>query len=132
MRICADRAYGAHGESLLTEPTERLHTLEAAPLHADAAGLAILACLGSSNGTKIDISRIREEGHAVGPAPLFGRSMIAAPIWYGSTVAGSVALLAGDAQMKRAATRSRYVTAVMDTAAVISGRLTRSGTRRAS
>lgn len=58
--------------------------------------------------------------------------MIAAPIWYGSAVAGSVALLAGDAQMKRPATRARYTDAVMDTAAAMSGQLTRSGARRAS
>lgn len=132
VRICADRAYGAHGEALLTETPEALRTLEAAPLHADAAGLAILACLGSPNDSKIDISRIREEGHAVGPAPLPGRTMIAAPLWYGSAVAGSVALLAGDAQMKRPATCARYVSAVMDAAAAMSGWLTRSGARRAS
>lgn len=58
--------------------------------------------------------------------------MIAAPIWYGSAVAGSVALLAKDAPMRRAATRARFVTAVMDAAAAMSGHLTRSGTRRAS
>ncbi|MEU6349964.1 helix-turn-helix domain-containing protein [Streptomyces sp. NPDC047072] len=132
MRICADRAYGAHGETLFKEPREALQALESAPLDADPAGKAILACLGAPIGSKIDISRIREEGHALGSSPLPGRSMIAAPVWYGSTVAGSVALLAGDAQMKRAATRARYVDAVMDAAAAMSGRLTRSGARRAS
>ncbi|MGV2915615.1 hypothetical protein [Streptomyces alfalfae] len=58
--------------------------------------------------------------------------MIAAPIWYGSAVAGSVALLAKDTPMRRTATRTRYVTAVMDAAAAMSGQLTRSGTRRTS
>jgi hypothetical protein len=109
-----------------------LRALESAPLESDAAGLAIFACLGSVGGNKMDIARVREEGHAIGPSPLAGRTMIAAPIWYGSAVAGSVALLAKDAPMRRAATRSRYVTAVMDTAAAMSGHLTRSGTRRAS
>ncbi|MEU6218354.1 hypothetical protein ABZ845_12670 [Streptomyces sp. NPDC047022] len=130
MRICADRAYGAHGEELLTAPPDALRALDSAPLEADAAGLAILACLGSATGAKIDMSRIREEGHAVGPSPLPGRTMIAAPLWFGSAVAGSVALLAGDAQMKRPATRARYITALMDTAATVSGQLTRSGARR--
>ncbi|MFK4120066.1 hypothetical protein [Streptomyces longwoodensis] len=80
----------------------------------------------------IDIVHVREEGHAIGPSPLPGRTMIAAPIWYGSAVAGSVALLAKNAPMQRAATRARYVTAVMDAAAAMSGQLTRSGARRAS
>ncbi|GLX22567.1 hypothetical protein Slala01_62110 [Streptomyces lavendulae subsp. lavendulae] len=83
-------------------------------------------------GNKIDIKHVREEGHAISPSPLAGRTMIAAPLWYGSAVAGSVALLANDAPMRRAATRARYVAAVMDTAAAMSGHLTRSGARRAS
>ncbi len=109
-----------------------MRTLESAPLEVDPGGHAILACLGSSADTKIDISHVREEGHAIGPSALPGRTMIAAPLWYGSAVAGSVALLAGDAQMRRAVTRARYVAAVMDAAAAMSGQLTRSGTRRAS
>ncbi|MFF7449943.1 MULTISPECIES: helix-turn-helix domain-containing protein [unclassified Streptomyces] len=132
MRICAERAYGSHVDEILTSPQIALRSLESAPLEADAAGLAILACLGSVSDHKIDIAHVREEGHAIGPSPLQGRTMIAAPIWYGSAVAGSVALLAKDAPMRRAATRARYVTAVMDTAAAMSGHLTRSGTRRAS
>ena len=131
MRICAERAYGAHGGELLAASENALRTLEAAPLEADAAGLAILACLGTENGYKIDISRIREEGHAVGASPLPHRSMIAAPLWFGPAVAGSVALVAADSQMKRPATRARYVNAVMDTAAAMSGQLTRAGARRA-
>ncbi|MFF8535947.1 hypothetical protein ACF07B_29010 [Streptomyces sp. NPDC015532] len=109
-----------------------MRSLESAPLESDAAGLAILACLGSIGDNKIDTAPVREEGHAIGPSPLPGRTMIAAPIWYGSTVAGSVALLAKDGPMRRAATRARYVAAVMDTAAAMSGQLTRSGARRAS
>ncbi|MGQ4404904.1 hypothetical protein ACN6K4_006976 [Streptomyces hayashii] len=109
-----------------------MRSLESAPLEADAAGLAILACLGSIGDNKIDTAHVREEGHAIGPSPLPGRTMIAAPIWYGSAVAGSVALLAKDGPMRRAATRARYVAAVMDTAAAMSGQLTRSGARRAS
>ncbi|WP_053672678.1 helix-turn-helix domain-containing protein [Streptomyces sp. H036] len=132
MRICADRAYGPHADEILTSPQIALRSLESAPLEADAAGLAIFACLGSVGGNKIDIAHIREEGHAIGPSPLPGRTMIAAPIWYGSAVAGSVALLANDGPMRRATTRARYVTSVMDTAAAMSGHLTRSGTRRAS
>ncbi|MCL3999056.1 helix-turn-helix domain-containing protein [Streptomyces lavenduligriseus] len=132
MRICVERAYGPHTDEVLTSPQIALRSLESAPLEDDAAGLAIFACLGSVGGNKIDIAQIREEGHAIGPSPLAGRTMIAAPVWYGSAVAGSVALLAKDAPMRRAATRARYVTAVMDTAAAMSGHLTRSGTRRAS
>jgi DNA-binding IclR family transcriptional regulator len=131
MRICAERAYGAHGGEVLAASEVAQHNLEAAPLDADAAGLAILACLGPETGTKIDISRIREEGHVVGAAPIPNRSTIAAPVWFGSAVAGCVALLAADSQMKRPATRSRYVDAVMDSAAAMSGQLTRSGSRRA-
>ncbi|MEE1931256.1 helix-turn-helix domain-containing protein [Streptomyces sp. TRM 70351] len=133
MRICTERAYGPHDDEVLTSPQIVFRSLESAPLDADAAGLAILACLGSVGDHKIDIAHVREEGHAIGPSPLPDRTMIAAPIWYGSAVAGSVALLAkGGAPMRRATTRARYVTAVMDTAAVISGHLTRSGTRQTS
>ena len=132
MRICTEWAYGPHADEILTSPQIALRSLESAPLEADAAGLAILACLGPVSDHKIDIAHVREEGHAVGPSPLLGRTMIAAPIWYGSTVAGSVALLAHDAPMRRAATRARYVTLVMDAAAAMSGQLTRSGVRRAS
>lgn len=132
MRICTERVYGPHADEVLTSPQNVLRSLESASLEADAAGMAILACLGFVGDYKIDIARVRDEGHAIGPAPLPGRTMIAAPVWFGSAVAGSIALLAKDGPMQRAATRARYATAVMDTAAVISGHLTRSGTRRAS
>ncbi|MEV6726810.1 helix-turn-helix domain-containing protein [Streptomyces xanthochromogenes] len=131
-RIAAERAFGAHTEEVLSAPVAVLRALECAPLEADAAGLAILSCLGSATGTKIDLAYVREEGHAMGPSPLPGRTMIAAPLWYGSAVAGSIALLAGEAQVRAAATRARYVGAVMDAAAAMSGQLTRSGVRRAS
>ncbi|MFF9458037.1 helix-turn-helix domain-containing protein [Streptomyces flaveolus] len=132
MRICAERAYGPHAEDVHALPPATLRSLEAAPLEADAAGLAIFACLGSVGDNKIGVAHLRQEGHAIGPSPLPGRTTVAAPIWYGSTVAGSVALLATDASMRRATTRTRYVSAVMDTAAAMSGHLTRSGARRAS
>lgn len=132
LRICAERAYGAQGEELLATPETALRSLESAPLDADPAGLAILACLGSMTGGEADTSSIRVEGHAVGASPLPGRAMIAAPLWYGSAVAGSVTLLAGDTQIRRAPTRARYVNAVMDAAAAMSGQLTRSRARRAS
>ncbi|MFD8731465.1 helix-turn-helix domain-containing protein [Streptomyces sp. NPDC059611] len=131
-RICAERAYGPHADEFLTSPQTALRSLESAPLDVDAAGLAILACLDSGADKKVEIARVREEGHAIGPCLLPGYTMIAAPIWYGSTVAGSVALLAKDTPMRRAATRARFVSAVMDSAAAISGHLTRSGNRRAS
>ncbi|MFF2374751.1 hypothetical protein ACFVUW_10240 [Streptomyces xiamenensis] len=92
--------------------------------------MAIRACLGSAAGVDDEINRIREEGHAMGSSPVHGWSMIAAPLWYGSAVAGSVALLVGDAQMKRSVTRARCVAAVMDAAAAISRRLSRSSARR--
>ncbi|MEU5958167.1 hypothetical protein [Streptomyces sp. NPDC047525] len=132
MRILVDRAYGAHRESLLAEPHEALRALEAAPLGADAAGMAILACLGPAIGAQDGIACTQEEGHATSRSPLPGRSLIAAPLWCGSAIAGSVALLTADAQMKRATTRARYITALMDAAAVMSGQLTRGSARRAS
>lgn len=131
MRMLVEQACGAHSEELLTASQTALQALQSAPLDADVAGLAILACLGSAATSKIDISGIQEEGHAVGRSPLPRRTMIAAPLWFGSAVAGSVALLADEAQMRRASTSSRYITAVMDTAAAMSGQLTRSGFRRA-
>lgn len=69
MRICAERAYGAHADEVLTSPQITLRSLESAPLEADAAGLAILACLGSVGDNKIDTAHVREEGHAIGPSP---------------------------------------------------------------
>lgn len=131
MRICVERAYGAHADEFLAAPRNVLQALEAAPLESDAAGMAILACLGPAGGFPPGTLRVREEGHAISASPLPGRTMIAAPIWYCSTAAGAVALLAGDRQMKSAATRARYVTALMDSAAAMSGHLTRSGARRA-
>jgi hypothetical protein len=132
MRIRAEQAYGPHANELLTAPQKVQARLESALLEADAAGLAILGCLGPIPGVKVDTTKVREEGHVISPSPQPGRTMIAAPIWYGSAVAGSIAVLPGDAQMKRPATRARFVTAVLDTASAMSGRLTRSGTRRAS
>ncbi|MFC8349564.1 helix-turn-helix domain-containing protein [Streptomyces sp. NPDC057280] len=132
LRICAERAYGPHIDEVLVSPQSALQSLESAPLQADAAGLAILACLGTVGGKTAATTHIREEGHAIGPSPLPGRTFIAAPLWYGSTVAGSVALLAHDAPMQRAATRARYVTAVMNTAATLSGQLTRTRAHQAS
>ncbi|WP_328373827.1 hypothetical protein OG800_49725 (plasmid) [Streptomyces sp. NBC_00445] len=87
--------------------------------------------MGTPSAAHTDLSRIRADGHAVGDAPLPGHTMIAAPLWYGSTIAGAVALLPSSPQMRRATTRARYLAAVMDTAAAMSGQLTRSGTRRA-
>lgn len=131
MRICVDQAIGTHIDEFHTASPQARHALQAAPLPTDAAGLAILACMGTPSAAHTDLSRIRADGHAVGDAPLPGHTMIAAPLWYGSTIAGAVALLPSSPQMRRATTRARYLAAVMDTAAAMSGQLTRSGTRRA-
>jgi hypothetical protein len=116
---------------LLTASKEALQLLWKAPLDTDASGLAILACLEDGARAHSTLAGIREEGHALSASPLDGRDAVAAPLWRGSVVAGAVTLLASQRQMRNSSTRSRYVNAVMDTAAAMSGRLTRSGGRRA-
>lgn len=132
LRFCTERAVGAHAAALRAATPGELRLVWSAPLDHDAAGLAILACLEGSSapgaGTRID--RIREQGYAIGPSPLEGWDSVAAPLWRGSVVAGSVALLAPRSRMRSAVARSRCVHALMDSAAVMSGQLTRSGARR--
>jgi hypothetical protein len=80
---------GPHADEILTSRQITLRSLESVHQEADAAGLAMLACLGSVGDTKIDIAHVCEEGHAIEPSPLPGRTVIDAPLWCGSAVASS-------------------------------------------
>lgn len=130
LRFCTERAVGAHAAALRQAAPAELRLVSSAPLDHDAAGLAILACLEGSSAPGAGLERIREQGHAIGPSPLRGWDCLAAPLWRGPVVAGSVALLAPHGRMRSAVARSRLVHALMDTAALMSGQLTRSGARR--
>lgn len=131
VRICAERVLGSHSGELLAASRESVQQLWRAPLEADACGLAILAALGEGPRVGGALGRIREDGFAVGPSPLENRDAIAVAVWKGPAVAGAVALLASRSQMRGASTRSRYIHGVLDSAAAMSGHLTRRGTRRA-
>ncbi|GGO49083.1 hypothetical protein GCM10012286_46210 [Streptomyces lasiicapitis] len=131
LRFCTERAVGAHAAALRSAAPEELRLVWSAPLDHDAAGLAILACLEGAQAPGTRLDRIREQGYAIGPSPLQGWDSVAAPLWRGAVVAGSVALLAPQSRLRSAVARSRCVHALMDTAALMSGQLTRSGVRRA-
>ncbi|GGV50642.1 hypothetical protein [Streptomyces spectabilis] len=90
-----------------------------APLHADAAGLAIQAYLDDAP-TSSFIREIRAEGHALSQSPVPGWEMLAAPLFRGRTVTGALALLGLPTQIHRH--RYSYVPALMQTAARMSRR----------
>ncbi|MFI7316960.1 helix-turn-helix domain-containing protein [Streptomyces venezuelae] len=127
LRVHAERALGTHAGQLRAAPRAALQTLWRAPLEADASGWVIQACLGDSTAARPSLHRIREDGFAVGPSPITGRDIIAAPVWRGSTVAGSVTLLAAHRHVSSTVGRDRFTSAVMDAAGAISRHLTRSG-----
>ncbi|WP_282794436.1 helix-turn-helix domain-containing protein [Streptomyces sp. CC224B] len=130
LRFCIDRAVGAHAAELAAAPRTALRRVWSAPLDEDPAGLAMLACLDGVPPPGVALDRVREQGHAVGPSPLPGWESVAAPVWRGSVLAGAVALLAPRERLRGAAARTRCVHAVMDTAAAMSGLLTRTRVRR--
>ncbi|MEI5103520.1 helix-turn-helix domain-containing protein [Streptomyces sp. PmtG] len=131
LRFCVDRAVGAHAATLAAAPRSALRLMWSAPMDTDAAGHAMLACLEGPAPPGVALDRVREQGHAVGPSPLPGWDAVAAPVWRGPVLAGAVALLAPERQLRGSVTRSRCVHAVMDSAASMSGLLTRTWVRRA-
>ncbi|WP_369211724.1 helix-turn-helix domain-containing protein [Streptomyces flavofungini] len=125
MRILAEQALGAHARQLHAASPASQQNLWRAPLEADPPGWAILACLGDVTAARPQLAQIRGDGYALGPSPLTGWDAIAAPVWRGSTVAGSVSLIAAHSQLRSLSVRNRFVGAVMDTAAAVSKHLTR-------
>ncbi|WP_369192309.1 helix-turn-helix domain-containing protein [Streptomyces sp. R08] len=126
MHGCVERAVGANGKELLNATPVAVQLLQAAAREADA-GSGHPGCLGTLSAAESGLCLIGEEGHAVGTAPLPARDMIAAPVRRGSATAEAVVLLPSKRQIRRAALRARRITAVMGTAATMSGQLTRSG-----
>lgn len=96
-------------------------------METDASGWVILANLGDHAAGRPQLARIRDQGHAIGPTPLFGHDAVAAPLWRGRTVAGSVSLLVRHAELHDEVVRARLAGVVMDTAARLSGYLTHPG-----
>lgn len=127
MRIHAGQALGSHAQQLHATPHETLQTLWRAPLEVDPPGWAILACLGDTPAARPQLARIRQNGYAVGHSPLPDRDAIAAPLWFGSTVAGAVSLVVPRSQMGSPTVRDCYIWAVRDAATTISRQLTRPG-----
>ncbi len=76
------------------------------------------------------LAHIREQGYATSTSPLEGREAVSAPLWRGSAIVGAVTLLVFQPQMRSTAMRSRYVNAVMASAASMSGQLTHAGVWR--
>lgn len=124
LRVCAEKALGAHADRLSTASRAALEALWRGPLETDASGWVIQSCLGDSTAARPALRRIREDGFAVGPSPLAGRDVVAAPVWRGSTVAGSLSLLISHRHARSAVVRDRFVAAVLDSARAISHRLT--------
>ncbi|MGW6529020.1 helix-turn-helix domain-containing protein [Streptomyces venezuelae] len=126
-RVSAETALGAHADVLSAAPRASLQALWSAPLEADASGWVIQSCLGDSTAARPPLRRIREDGFAIGPSPLAGWEIVAAPVWRGSTVSGAVSLLVSHQGARSTVTRDRFVAGVLATARVISHRLTRGG-----
>ncbi|MFH8612527.1 helix-turn-helix domain-containing protein [Streptomyces sp. NPDC018029] len=127
LRVHAERALGARADQLSAAPRASLQALWRAPLETDASGWVIQACLGDSTAARPSLQRIREDGFAVGSSPVMGRDILAAPVWRGSTVAGSVTLLVAHRHLRSTVVRDRFTSAVMDTAGAVSRHLTGSG-----
>ncbi|MFK4070454.1 helix-turn-helix domain-containing protein [Streptomyces sp. NPDC029674] len=127
LRVHVEKALGAQAGQLSAVPRASLQALWRAPLEADASGWVIQACLGDSAAARPSLHRIREDGFAVGSSPVTGRDIVAAPVWRGSTVVGSVSLLVSHRHLRSTVVRDRFASAVMDTASAISRHLTRSG-----
>ncbi|MGI5254116.1 helix-turn-helix domain-containing protein [Actinacidiphila glaucinigra] len=130
VRMCTDRVPGPHVAALFAAPPPQQQALWQAPLNADASGLVIRACLEDQPSPRMRI--VREQGYAVGPSPLDGWHALAAPLWCGPAVVGSIAVLAPSRMVQRQATCARYVHALMDSAGVVSRHLFRLETRQAS
>ncbi|MFD8722621.1 hypothetical protein ACFV2H_32755 [Streptomyces sp. NPDC059629] len=125
-RICTQRAIGKHGAELRSAPEAALRQLWCAPLDADAAGLAILAFI-ESNPAAAALTQIRRQGYAVSRTPLADRDAIAAPLWRGSVVAGSVSLLVSRRHTRIPSTCSLYTRTLLRSATLLSRRMSRSG-----
>ncbi|MGV2918191.1 helix-turn-helix domain-containing protein [Streptomyces alfalfae] len=126
MRVRVEQALGAQAQQLHASPRAALQSLWRAPLEADPPGWVILACLGDATAERPPLARIRHDGYAIGLSSLAGRDAIAAPVWRGPVVAGSVGLFAAHSQLRNPTVRNRFAEAVLDAAAAISRQLTRS------
>ncbi|WP_070017017.1 hypothetical protein [Streptomyces nanshensis] len=100
---------------LAADPTAR-QTLKHATLGQDAAGLVILAHMAPPRTERLRM--IRSEGYALSPSPVPGWETIAAPLWYGRSAMGALALHASTWSMRR--NRSKYIHLVTRSAAGLS------------
>lgn len=99
----------------LDEPTVRAILLQA-PFGHDAAGLVMQAHLNTKT-ISARLRLIRSQGYAATPSPLPGWDSLAAPLWHGTHVIGSLAIHTRANQRYR---HSAYLTQLMNSAARLS------------
>lgn len=91
--LCGSHEPGGELESALAD-SDRAGLLFRAPLHADAAGLVLLAHLPGGAPHDPVLERIRALGHARTPSALAGWDLVSAPVRRGGATVAAVSLLA--------------------------------------
>ncbi|MEU7198109.1 helix-turn-helix domain-containing protein [Streptomyces xinghaiensis] len=124
-RLMLNHSYGRRGDFQAAFTHAAVNTkvaLRYAPLTADAAGLVILSHLSSLDSAPQSrlMREIRSEGYVVTQSPLPEWKMLGVPLWRGTTVYGSLAVMGLRAQMER--NRSEYAAAALACAARLSAR----------
>ncbi|MEU5239748.1 helix-turn-helix domain-containing protein [Streptomyces lydicus] len=118
-RLCSEIVWGTH------DPVWH-DALDSAPLDADAAGLVMCAamdCWPRDREKAKQLHQIRENGYAIGPAPVDTHSLIAAPVMHGRTVDGAVAVMPVRHLMQSSRRRADCIQAVLEAAGAMSGHL---------
>jgi DNA-binding IclR family transcriptional regulator len=122
-RLCVELSYGQRTDFLrtLTSTESAPERLRLSALHADAAGLAIMAHLDQGLPSGKQLRVIRSQGWAKTASPLPGWEMVASPVWRGNALVGAIGLIAHGQQMREST--QRYVQTTMDAAAALGLRL---------
>ncbi|MCZ1012115.1 helix-turn-helix domain-containing protein [Streptomyces lydicus] len=121
-RLMLNYAYGRRTDfqaAFNQADPEAKAALQYAPLKADAAGLSILSHLDGDPQSHL-MREIRSEGYVVTQSPLPDWKLLSVPLWRGSTVYGSLAVMGLRPQMDR--NRSEYAAAALACAARLSAR----------
>ncbi len=106
-RILVSGVYGHHQDHVLSSPRSHQLALRQGPLDADPAGQVILAHLLPEGDLAPALRPVRYGAVAAGPSPISGLAMIAAPVWRGPTVAGSLVVLPATDVLRNTAKRRR-------------------------
>ncbi|WP_326581816.1 helix-turn-helix domain-containing protein (plasmid) [Actinacidiphila glaucinigra] len=124
IRVRRGAALGQHHTVIQTAPAAAQAALETAPLQVtpnDAVALAILAALeGRRRTTPRLLEDVLDCGFAQGPSPLAGWITLAAPVWRGATVAGALAVLVSEPQLRYQYRRDEYLQILLNATAALS------------